>query len=152
MTDNALTDKAAFTYQLRGAFRAYEIALGRYLQSFDLPLSHFYVFQIPWLEGGHSQKHLADHAFMSESVLSQVLKKMIEKNLVARMSTPLNMKQGRKVILTEKGNSLRNELLAGHNMLLEDFLKEAPGNEVSQSVSTLSTVRDRLNTINRSKS
>jgi len=58
MTDNALTDKAAFTYQLRGAFRAYEIALGRYLQSFDLPLSHFYVFQIPWLEGGHSQKHL----------------------------------------------------------------------------------------------
>jgi len=63
-------------YYLRGAFRGFETALGRYLKTFNLPVSQFYILRLQWDEAGNSQIDIAERAFMTESVTSQVLKKM----------------------------------------------------------------------------
>jgi len=141
--------KGLFTYQLRGAFRAYEIALGRFLQDYDLPLSHFYVLRIFWEASGHTQRHIADQAFMSESVLSQVLKKMIERNLVQRLPQAPKKTQLRKIVLTETGISLRQTLLDGHELLLESFLDQENESDVDSTIKTLSTVGESLRRLNR---
>jgi len=141
--------KGLFTYQLRGAFRAYEIALGRFLQDYDLPLSHFYVLRIFWEASGHTQRHIADQAFMSESVLSQVLKKMIERNLVKRLPQAPKKTQLRKIVLTETGISLRQTLLDGHELLLESFLDQENESDVDSTIKTLSTVGESLRRLNR---
>jgi len=143
--------KSTFTYQLRGAFRAYEIALGRFLQAFDLPLSHFYVLRIFWEKSGHTQKYISDQAFMSESVLSQVLKKMIDRELVTRLTQDLNFTQARKIILTPKGEKLRHELLEGHELLLQSFLELENEAEVKQVIEILSSVGERLRQLNQQK-
>ena len=96
-------------YHLRGAFRGFETALGRHLKRYDLPLSQFYILRLQWSPGGNSQTDIAERAFMSESVASQVIKKMEAKGLVRKKS---DAKDNRKylVSLTHTGETLRNKI------------------------------------------
>jgi len=96
-------------YHLRGAFRGYEIALGRYLKTYNLPLSHFYILRLQWNPDGNPQKGIASRAFMSESVASQVIKKMEAQGLLKRKPNP-NDDRSNLVSLTHAGKALREKI------------------------------------------
>lgn len=96
-------------YHLRGAFRGYETALGRYLKRFDLPLSEFYILRLQWEDDGNFQGDIAENAFMTKSVASQVIKKMEAKGLVRRKPNPED-NRGYLVFLTDSGKSLRETI------------------------------------------
>ena len=101
--------KNSLPYYLRGAFRGYEIALGRYLKRYDLPLSQFHILRLQWDENGNVQNKIADRAFMSASVTSQVIKAMENRDLLMRKSDP-NDSRSRLVSLTPKGRALRDKI------------------------------------------
>lgn len=96
-------------YHIRGAFRGYETALARYVATKGIPLSHFYILRLEWNDQGHSQKHVADKSFMTESVASQVIKAMEEDGLLHRNPDPTDSRK-KLVCLTSKGEELRKEL------------------------------------------
>lgn len=97
-------------HHLRGAFRGYEIALGRYLKAYDLPLSQFYILRLQWSPEGNTQKDIADRAFMSESVASQVIKKMEARGLLVRRPNPSD-DRSHMVSLTHSGDTLRERIV-----------------------------------------
>ena len=101
--------KNSLPYYLRGAFRGYEIALGRYLKRYDLPLSQFHILRLQWDKNGNVQNKIADRAFMSASVTSQVIKAMENRDLLMRKSDP-NDSRSRLVSLTPKGRALRDKI------------------------------------------
>jgi len=103
--------KNSLPYYLRGAFRGFETALGRYLADYNLPLSQFYILRLQWCENGTSQIDIAARAFMTESVASQVLKKMEANNLVRRKPDP-NDRRGRLVQLTREGREMRDRIVS----------------------------------------
>lgn len=96
-------------YHLRGAFRGYEIALGRYLKRYGLPLSHFHILRLQWNENGNKQNEIAERAFMSPSVTSQVIQSMENRDLLMRKSNP-NDSRARLVSLTPRGKTLRDQI------------------------------------------
>jgi DNA-binding MarR family transcriptional regulator len=96
-------------YHLRGAFRGYEIALARYLKKYDLPISQFYILRLQWHPNGNSQKGIAERAFMSESVASQVIQAMESRSFVLRKPNPIDSRS-RLVSLTPRGSALRERI------------------------------------------
>ncbi len=97
-------------YHIRGAFRGFETALARYLKTKNIPLSHFYILRLEWINEGYPQKHLADKAFMTESVASQVIKAM-EKNGIVRRTQDPNDSRKKLVCLTPQGLELRQTIV-----------------------------------------
>ena len=97
-------------HHLRGAFRGFETALARYLETLDVPLSYFYIIRQQWDGTGYSQSLLAAKSFMTESVASQVIKKMIGEGLLRREKDETD---GRAwtIHLTEKGRNLREDVV-----------------------------------------
>lgn len=96
-------------YYIRGAFRGFETALARYLATKDIPLSYFYILRLEWHEEGHSQKHIADKSFMTESVASQVIKAMEKDGILQRRSDPSDARKN-LVGLTPEGEKLRTSI------------------------------------------
>ena len=96
-------------YHLRGAFRGYEIALGRYLKAYDLPLSQFYILRLQWEGNENTQKWIAEQAFMSDSVASQVIKSMENRGLLRRKTNPSDSRS-LVVSLTHSGIALREKI------------------------------------------
>ena len=97
-------------YHLRGAFRGFETALARYLETIGVPLSYFHILRLQWDGNGSSQLALATKAFMTESVASQVVKKMVKDGLLRRVRDP-NDKRVWLVHLTAKGKRLREKVV-----------------------------------------
>jgi len=97
-------------YHLRGAFRGFETALARYLETVGLPLSHFYILRLQWNGHGSSQAQLARNSFMTESAASQVIQQMVKTGLLNRHVDETD-KRRRLVYLTEQGRTLREEVV-----------------------------------------
>ena len=97
-------------YHIRGAFRGFETALGRTLATKNLPLSHFHILRLQWYEEGYTQKDIADKAFMTESVTSQVIKNMVKGGLLDRKADRSDARK-KRVYLTQKGLDLRESIL-----------------------------------------
>lgn len=97
-------------YYIRGAFRGFETALARYLAAYDMPLSHFYILRLQWGDGGHSQKNIAERAFMTESVASQVIKAMVKAGHLVREKDPEDSRR-HLVGLSQFGAKLRKQIL-----------------------------------------
>ena len=107
-------------YHLRGAFRGYETALGRYLKRFGLPVSQFYILRLQWDTSGNNQTDLAKRAFMSESVASQVIKKMEVNGLVRRKPDPEDSRK-HLVSLTYTGEKLRTKIANNAVTISDEF-------------------------------
>ena len=103
--------RQSLPYHLRGAFRGFETALARYLDTVDLPLSHFYILRLQWDGHGSTQASLARNSFMTESAASQVIKQMVKSGLLER-SVDETDRRKRLVVLTEKGKALREEVVS----------------------------------------
>jgi len=134
-------------YHLRGAFRGYETALGRYLKRFELPLSEFYILRLQWADEGNSQKDIAQRAFMSESVASQVIKKMESKALLRRKPNPKDSR-GYLVFLTGRGETLR-EIIAKEGIQIST--KNAPNisrEDMKTAIRVLEKVREGFDLYN----
>lgn len=102
--------RQSLPYHLRGAFRGFETALARYLDTVDLPLSHFYILRLQWDGHGSTQGSLARNSFMTESAASQVIQQMVKSGLLER-SVDETDRRKRLVVLTEKGKKLREEVV-----------------------------------------
>jgi len=102
--------RQSLPYHLRGAFRGFETALARYLDTVGLPLSHFYILRLQWNGHGSSQARLARNSFMTESAASQVIQQMVKDGLLERHVDETD-KRRRLVYLTEKGRILREEVV-----------------------------------------
>ena len=134
-------------YHLRGAFRGYETALGRYLKRYDLPLSQFYILRLQWDTQGNSQRDIAQRAFMSESVASQVIKKMEERGLLRRKPHPEDSR-AQRVSLTAFGKNLR-ETIAREGIQIStenapDILRE----DMKTAIQVLKKVREGFDLFN----
>jgi len=135
-------------YILRGAFRGFETALGRYLTAYDLPLSQFYILRLQWSETGNSQIHIAERAFMTESVASQVLKKMESRDLVRRKPDP-NDGRGRLVHLTARGKALREEIVSDGINIANENGPSISKQDMKTTINVLMKVRESFEIYNR---
>jgi len=135
-------------YFLRGAFRGFETALGRYLAEYNLPLSQFYILRLQWNENGNSQIDIAERAFMTESVASQVLKKMEHNNLVRRKANP-NDRRSRLVHLTSAGKALRERIVTdGINLSMKNAPKISK-QDMKTTIEVLIKVRQSFEDFNQ---
>lgn len=134
-------------YHLRGAFRGFETALARYLETVGLPLSHFYILRLQWEAEGHTQTSIARKAFMTESVASQVIKQMEAANLVRRTPDPKD-KRIRLVSLTQAGVDLREKIV---RYGIETSSKHSPNisrAELETTMSVLKRIREAFDLYN----
>jgi DNA-binding MarR family transcriptional regulator len=97
-------------YEVRGTFRAFENALISLLAEKDLSVGFFHILRLPWPEEGMSQKQIADLAFMTPSVASQLIKKMCKANLLMRETDKIDIRK-KIVCLTEEGKAKKEALL-----------------------------------------
>ena len=134
-------------YNLRGAFRGYETALGRYLKRFDLPLSQFYILRLQWTPEGNIQSHIAKRAFMSESVASQVIKKMEAQGLVRRRPDPQDSRIQR-VSLTHTGEKLRDQIAKEGLQISSDNAPEISREDMKTAIQVLKTIREGFDIYN----
>lgn len=134
-------------YHLRGAFRGYETALGRYLKRFELPLSQFYILRLNWQDEGNSQRSIAERAFMSESVASQVLKKMEAKGLVSRRPNPEDSR-GHLVFLTARGESLRKIIAEEGIQISADNAPNISREDMKIAIRVLEKIREGFDLYN----
>lgn len=134
-------------HHLRGAFRGYETALGRYLKRYDLPLSEFYILRLQWVETGHHQKDIAERAFMSESVASQVIKKMEAKTLLRRKPNPEDSR-AQLVFLTQNGTSLREKIATEGIQISNKNAPEISRKDMKTAIQVLQKVREGFDLYN----
>lgn len=138
-------------YHLRGAFRGFEIALGRYLKRFDLPLSQFYILRLQWDENGSTQGDIAKHAFMSESVASQVIKKMETRGLVRRKPDP-NDNRSQRVSLTRTGEKLRDIITKEGMQISTENAPEISPEDMKTAIQVLKKIREGFDLYNATPS
>lgn len=134
-------------YFLRGAFRGFETALGRYLTEFDLPVSQFYILRLQWNENGNSQIDIAERAFMTESVASQVLKKMEARDLVRRKADP-NDRRSRLVHLTRTGQKMRERIVTDGIQISKEHKPKITREEMKTTIEVLIKVRQSFKEYN----
>jgi len=135
-------------YYLRGAFRGFETALGRYLKTFNLPVSQFYILRLQWDEAGNSQIDIAERAFMTESVTSQVLKKMEARDLVRRKDDPSD-RRGRIVQLTRTGRRMRERIVSDGIQISNENAPEISREEMMTTIQVLIRVRKSFEAYNQ---
>jgi len=138
--NRVIDPKDSLPYFLRGAFREFETALGRHLESYKLPMSQFYILRLKWSETGMSQSEIASRAFMSDSVASQVIKRMTESGLLRRRPDP---KDGRSrlVSLSSSGRTLREQILKEYIKLSNDPALDISSEEIKIAIEVLIKVQ-----------
>jgi len=134
-------------YHIRGAFRGFETALARYLTQFDLPLSHFYVLRLQWDDHGHTQKDISERAFMTESVLSQVIKAMEKETLLKRKPDPTDARK-RRVFLTDKGHQIREKIARDGIGISQANAPQISPEEIKTTMEVLIKVRKAFDVYN----
>lgn len=135
-------------YHLRGAFRGYETALGRYLKSYGLPISHFYILQLEWDSEGNAQKDIAQRAFMTESVASQVIKKMEDRGLVRRKPNPEDSR-AHLVSLTASGGNFREAIVKKGIQISTDHALDISREDMKTAIQVLNKVREGFELYNK---
>ena len=138
----------SLSYHLRGAFRGYEIALGRYLKRYDLPMSQFYILRLQWLANGNTQKELAKRAFMSESVAAQVIKKMEEQGIVRRKPNPQD-NRSQLVFLTPAGKALREEIVKDGIQVSGNYAPKLSREDLKTTIEVLAKVKAGFDDFNK---
>jgi len=134
-------------YHLRGAFRGFETALGRYLKRFDLPLSQFYILRLQWDEDGSTQGDIARLAFMSESVASQVIKKMEARGLLRRRPDPSD-NRSQRVSLTRTGEKLRDIIAKDGIKISTENAPEISPEDMKTAIQVLKKIREGFDLYN----
>ncbi len=134
-------------YHLRGAFRGYETALGRHLKRYDLPLSEFYILRLQWVKEGTPQSDIAARAFMSESVASQVIKKMEDKNLIRRKPNPKDSRS-HVVFLTAQGQTVREKIVKEGIQISADNAPDINRQDWITTIEVLKKVREGFDLYN----
>ena len=137
----------SLSYHLRGAFRGYETALGRHLKRYDIPTSQFYILRLQWGPEGNSQKDIAERAFMSESVASQVIKKMEERGLLRRKPNPKDSR-AHLVSLTASGTKFREAIVKEGIQISTEHSPDISREDMKIAIQVLNKVRkgfDRYN-------
>ena len=137
----------ALTYHLRGAFRGYETMLARHLSDFDLPLSHFHILRIQWLDEGYSQKQISKKVFMTESVTSQVIKAMEKSGLIKRKLDSADSRK-RRVFITPKGNELREKVVVAGIELAKAHEPDISRDHMKTTISVLVKIRAAFDAYN----
>jgi len=134
-------------YHVRGAFRGFETALSRYLATKDIPLSHFYILRLQWDSEGSSQKHIAEKAFMTESVASQVIKSM-EKDGLLRRKADLEDSRRRRVFLTSKGQKAREDLVIEGMTISKRHAPDISPEDIRTTIKVLMKIREGFDLYN----
>ena len=136
-------------YHLRGAFRGYETALGRHLKRYDIPTSQFYILRLQWDPEGNNQKDIARRAFMSESVASQVIKKMEERGLLRRKPNPKDSR-AYLVSLTAIGTKFREAIVKEGIQISTKNAPDISREDMKTAIRVLNKVREGFNLYNAS--
>lgn len=134
-------------HHLRGAFRGYEIALGRYLKRYNLPLSQFYILRLKWKEDGNRQTDIAAKSFMSESVAAQVIKKMSDRDLVRRKPDPED-NRAQLVYLTARGEALREKIVTEGIQISTENAPDIPRKDIIKTIEVLKKIREGFDLYN----
>ncbi len=134
-------------HHIRGAFRGYETALSRYLVSRGLPLSHFHILRLQWDEDGQTQKDIAENAFMTESVTSQVIKAMEKAGLVKRKADRADARR-KLVFITEKGTKIRESIVLGGIEISKKNAPDISPLDVKTAINVLIKVREAFDAYN----
>jgi len=127
--------ETSLPYFLRGAFRGFETALGRSLF-------------LKWSEAGNSQIDIAERAFITESVASQVLKKMESHDLIRRKANP-NDGRGRIVHLTHTGKRLRERLIRNGLQISNEIAPDISDDDMKTTIEVLMKVQQSYDEHNR---
>lgn len=134
-------------YHLRGAFRGFETALARYLETIDVPLSYFHILRLQWEDIGSTQSALAEKSFMTESVASQVIKKMVADKLLVR-TRDTNDRRIWRVKLTEKGLNLREEIVTKGIKVSSEYQPDISKEDAMITIDVLKKIRNAFDRYN----
>lgn len=134
-------------HHLRGAFRGFETALARYLETIGVPLSYFYILRQQWDGLGTSQTSLATKSFMTESVASQVIKKMVNDKLLRRERDP-NDRRIWLVHLTPKGLAMREKIVVEGIHISSKHAPKIPAEDVLKTIEVLRKIREAFDMYN----
>lgn len=134
-------------YHIRGAFRGFETALGRYLAVLDLPLSQFYILRLQWDALGSSQNEIAERACMTESVASQVIQKMEKAGLLKRKTDAEDARK-RRVYITKKGETLREKVMRDGIQISKEHAPNLSREDIKTTISALIEVKRAFDTYN----
>jgi len=96
-----------------------------------------------WCENGRTQKNIAEQAFMTESVLSQVIKAMEQSGVLIRKADPKDARI-KRVFLTDKGRSLREKIVLKGIGLSRAHAPELSLEEVKTTIDVLIKVTQDL--------
>lgn len=130
-------------YEIRGAFRAFENALIKYLAEKKVPVAYFHLLRLPWEEHGFSQKDIAKLAFMTPSVTSQLVKNMAGDGLLLRKRIS-SSNTANQIYLTQKGQQLRDDVLGGALDIPKTACEHLSDAETANLINTLKMIRTNL--------
>jgi len=147
MSSEVNNPNQSLPYHIRGAFRGFETALSRYLATNSFPLSQFHILRLQWKDTGHSQKDIAKESFMTESVASQVIKVMEKDGLLERKSDQADSRK-KRVFLTSKGKSLREELVTEGMKIAKTHSPDVSSQDLQTAIDVLIKVRQAFDRYN----
>ena len=97
-------------YLVRGTNLAVGKALRRDLSKYGMTLGQYYFMRALWIEEGLSQRELSDRVGTTEPTTASVLR-LLEKNGLVRRIRNRRDRRTINIFLSQKGRSLKNELL-----------------------------------------
>lgn len=130
-------------YETRGTFRSFENALITVLAGIDVPVAYFHILRLPISDDGEIQKTISEMAFLTPSVTSQLIQKMVSDGLLERLADP-NDGRIKKVFLTSKGKELKKIIMS---KALEIPLRACEGiaeQDVVTAISVMQHMRKNL--------
>jgi len=98
-------------YLFKEAHAAYTTALRRKLKPYGITLAQWYFLRELWQHEGLTQRQLSRRMKISEPTAATALRLMERRGLICREQNESDLR-GLHILLTEKGRSLRNSVLA----------------------------------------
>lgn len=135
--------RANIGYEIRGTFRAFENALIAYLKETKVPVADFHILRLEWTSEGISQTEISNLAFMTPSVTSQLIQKMIKKGHLIRESSSTDSRK-KQVFLTDSGWRLRENILEGALKIPILAAESISNEEINIMLNTLKKMRNNL--------
>ncbi len=130
-------------YETRGTFRSFENALITVLADIDVPVAYFHILRLPISDDGEIQKTISEMAFLTPSVTSQLLQKMVADGLLERLADP-NDGRIKKVFLTRKGKELKSRIMTKALEIPTEACENISEEDVVTAISVMRRMRQNL--------
>lgn len=138
-----ISSEKSLAYQTRGTFRIFEKLIIQRLSKTKIPISQFHILRVLWENDGLRQNEISEAALITDSSTAQVLN-MMEKASLIRRDRSKKDRRAMYVYLTDKGKSLKNDLLDIAHSVLKDAAKGISKKDITTYMKVSKALRYNL--------